>query len=69
MDYAELLAKYQALLIENNDLKKQNKILNNQLGIVEEQTVINIESPQNSMPIISKQNREAKEKVQLFMSL
>lgn len=33
MDFNELFAKYQELLIENNNLKKELKILSIQLGI------------------------------------
>ncbi len=38
MDYEELLKKYQALLIENNDLRAENKSLRTRLGIFGRQT-------------------------------
>jgi len=69
MDYDELLAKYQALLIENSDLKNQNKILRNQLGVATQEPVIAVESPRNAIVTTAKQNSEAQEKIQLFMSL
>ena len=69
MDHDELLAKYQALLIENNDLKNQNKILMNQLGIAEEKNVIPIESPKHVRTTGTQNNSKVKEKIQLFMSL
>jgi hypothetical protein len=39
MDYKELLEKYQALLVENNHLKKEIKRLKGQQGISERQGI------------------------------
>jgi len=69
MDYDELHANYQALLIENNNLKNQNKILKNQLGIAQHQTVIAAISSINAIVTTVSHNSEAKEKIELFMSL
>jgi len=69
MNYEELLAKYQALLIENDELKKQNNILNNQLGIGKQQSVIATTSPLQVILTTINHNSGAKEKIQLFMSL
>ncbi len=48
MDYEELLAKYQALLIENNDLKNQNEIWYGSINILSygnaEESVMRLES-------------------------
>lgn len=69
MDYEALLAKYQALLKDNDSLKAENKRLRSQLGIVEQQTVIFDESPQNEAASMINNHSETKEKIELFMLL
>ncbi len=68
MDYEELLAKYQLLLIENESLKNENLKLKKQLGI-EQQDAIAEEAVQ--IQLISEINRSSdpSEKINLILSL
>jgi superfamily II DNA or RNA helicase/HKD family nuclease len=69
MDYAELLAKYQALLIENNHLKAENEKLKAQ-GIFGQQTFIVNEIAENELITSNiNQNSSPTEKIKLFMAL
>lgn len=54
MDYKELFEKYQALLVENNNLREELTSLKAQLGIIERQVVSSHEvfapTPELEMP-------------------
>lgn len=69
MDYTELLAKYQALLIENNNLKAENKNLRTQLGIFGQPMFIDDENAENKHTSEINQNSAPMEKIELFMSI
>lgn len=77
MDYKELLEKYQALLIENNNLKEEVKALKAQFNLINCQSASEIESDQE-MTIDERNNQgesqinnqsDALEKIKLFKSL
>ncbi|MBI1986845.1 MAG: hypothetical protein HYS70_00655 [Nitrospinae bacterium] len=69
MDYEELFEKYQALLVENNSLKGENKRLKIQLGIFEQEAVVFDDIIENKLVYTINRNSESKEKIKLFMSL
>ena len=81
MNFKELLEKYQALLIENNELKNEINNLKAQMGIVEQQDVpnelpehkstsetINQELADTVLPSSINSDASPMEKIKLFMS-
>ena len=69
MDYPELLAKYQILLMENNNLKAENEKLKAQLGIFGEQMPVIDKIAENEPIADINQNSPPIEKIKLYMSL
>ena len=69
MDYEELFEKYRTVLIENEILKSENLRLKAQLGMIKQQAVVAEEITQIKLISGINQSSEAKEKINILLSL